>query len=65
MRYHTGYNPLVRNHRSDFGSYDVTYMCDGAWMYIMDDFGNAVEVPTDSHAAAMSLYNAGLSHYRG
>lgn len=51
MCYHTGYNPLTRNYKSLFGCYDVNYMCEEDWSYIMDDFGNAVPVPTDSHTA--------------
>lgn len=39
--YHTGFNPLARDHRT-FGLYWVTHLCDGPWMYIMDDYGNAV-----------------------
>ena len=41
--YHTGHNPLERCYRSS--TYLVTRMCRGAWVYIMDDFGNAVELP--------------------
>lgn len=58
--YHTGYNPLTRNHRSWFGCYDVTYMCEGSWTYIMDDFGNAVETPHNTHQASMFLKSVGF-----
>jgi len=40
--YHTGFNPLIRDHRSSVGGYWVTYMCEGAWLFIMDDFGTAI-----------------------
>lgn len=40
--YHTGINPLYRDHHSPSGAYWVTHMVDGPWVYIMDDLGNAV-----------------------
>lgn len=58
--YHTGYNPLVKNYRSEFGSYDVTFMCEGAWSYIMDDFGNAIPTPYWTHQANMLMKRVGL-----
>jgi len=58
--YHKGYNHLTRNHRSVFGSYDVEFMCEGAWSYIMDDFGNAIEILTYSHVANMLFKSVGI-----
>ena len=58
--YHTGYNPLTKNYRSTLGCYDVKYMCDESWSYIVDDFGNAVETPVYSHWAALLLKSVGL-----
>lgn len=40
--YHSGINPLIRDHRSPMGAYWVTHMDAGQLVYIMDDFGNAV-----------------------
>lgn len=58
--YHRGYNPLIRNHKSWFGAYEVTFMSEGPWSYIMDDFGNAVPVPTNSHMAQLLFTAVGL-----
>lgn len=58
--YHTGYNKLTRNHRSSLGCYDVEHMCEGAWSYIMDDFGNAIPTPVYSHQAKLLLKSVGL-----
>jgi hypothetical protein len=41
--YHKGFNPLDRCYRSN--NYWVRHMCEGAWVFIVDDFGNAVEKP--------------------
>lgn len=57
--YHTGYNPLTKNYRSQLGCYDVEYMCEESWTYIMDDFGNAVPTPI-RHQAILFLRSVGL-----
>lgn len=53
--YHTGYNELTRNHRSAHGLYDVEHMCEGAWSYIVDDFGDAVE-PNSQTVAMLDVF---------
>lgn len=60
MYYHTGFNRLTRNHRSFLGVYDVEHMCAGSWSYIMDDFGNAIECPHNSHWAKILMTSVGL-----
>lgn len=39
-------NPLDRNYST--GTYWVRYMEHGAWVYLMDDFGNAVPINTQT-----------------
>lgn len=58
--YHTGYNPINKDYQSIFGSYCVKHMCDGPWTYIMDDFGDAVPIPTNCHAVAQLFKRVGI-----
>lgn len=57
------YSPLVRNYRSMVASYEEVGMYESPWSYLMDDFGNAVITPSNTHIVRLLLWKAGLSPY--